>query len=47
MKHLAGTLNSMSVKMDEKEMEMAVLNGVQPGFKNVIVSLHALENEHR
>lgn len=39
------TVKSMDVTIDEKEVAMAVLNGMPPRFDNLIVVLDALGNE--
>ena len=44
-KQLAARLQSMSIEIDDKEIAMAVLNGLPPRFDNLIVALDALGNE--
>ena len=46
-KQLAGVLKSMSVNIDDKEMAMAVLNGLLTLFEALIVALDALGNEEK
>ncbi|CDF39892.1 unnamed protein product [Chondrus crispus] len=47
VKQLAARLQSMSVEIDDKEIAMAVLNGLPPRFDNLIVALDALGNEDK
>ena len=47
VKQLAGILKSMSVNIDDKEMAMAVLNGLPARFEALIVALDALGNEEK
>ena len=47
VKQLAGILKSMSVNIDDKEMAMAVLNGLPTRFEALIVALDALGNEEK
>ena len=47
VQHLAAVLRSMSVVIDDKEMAMAVLNGLPPRFDSLIVALDALGNEDK
>ena len=47
VKHLAAKLKSMSVHIDDKEMAMAVLNGLPSRFDSLIVALDALGNEDK
>ena len=46
-KQMAGILKSMSVNIDEKEIAMAVLNGLPTRFEALIVALDALGNEEK
>lgn len=45
IRQLASTLKSMGVEIDDKEMAMAVLNGLPERFNNLISALDALGNE--
>ncbi|CDF40831.1 unnamed protein product, partial [Chondrus crispus] len=47
VKQLAAILKSMSVNIDDKEMAMAVLNGLPARFEALIVALDALGNEEK
>ncbi|CDF37707.1 unnamed protein product [Chondrus crispus] len=47
VKQLAARLQSMSVEIDDKEIAMAVLNGLPSRFDNLIVALDALGNEDK
>ena len=47
VKKIAARLQSMSVEIDDKEIAMAVLNGLPPRFDNLIVALGALGNEDK
>ncbi|CDF77556.1 Retrovirus-related Gag-Pol polyprotein [Chondrus crispus] len=47
VKQIAARLQSMSVEIDDKEIAMAVLNGLPPRFDNLIVALDALGNEDK
>ena len=47
VKHLAAKLKLMNVHIDDKEMAMAVLNGLPPRFDNLIVAPDALGNEEK
>ena len=47
VKQLAATLQSMSVEIDDKEIAMAVLNGLPPRFHSLIVALDAPGNEDK
>ena len=47
VQHLASVLKSMNVDIDDKEMAMAVLNGLPPRFDSLIVALDALGNEDK
>ena len=47
VKQLAGRLKSMKVDIDDKEMAMAVLNGLTSRFESWVVALDALGNEDR
>ena len=47
VKQLAARLKSMSVIIDDKEMAMAVLNGLPSRFESLIVALDALGNEEK
>ena len=42
---LAGRLKSMKVEIDDKEIAMAVLNGLPARFESLIVAINALGNE--
>lgn len=44
---LASRLKAMSVVVDDKEMAMAVLNGLPDRFHSLIVALDALSNEQK
>ena len=44
---LAARLKSMNVDIDDKEMAMAVLNGLPARFESLIVALDALGNEEK
>ncbi len=46
IRQLASTLKSMGVEIDDKEMAMAVLNGLPERFNNLISALDALGNEN-
>ncbi len=46
IRQLASTLKSMGVEIDDKEMAMAVLNGLPKRFNNLISALDALGNEN-
>ena len=45
VKQLAARLKSMKVDIDDKEIAMAVLNGLPARFESLIVALDALGNE--
>ena len=47
VQHLASILKSMGVEVDDKEMGMAVLNGLPPRYDSLIVALDALGNEDK
>ena len=47
VKHLAAKLKSMNVHIDDKEMAMAVLNGLPARFDSLIVALDALGNAEK
>ena len=47
IQQLASTLKSMGIDVDEKEVAMAVLNGLPPQYENLIVALDALGNEDK
>ena len=47
VQQLASVLKSMDVDIDDKEMAMAVLNGLPPHYDSLIVALDALGNEDR
>ena len=47
VKELGARLQSMSVEIDDKEMAMAVLNGLPSRFDSLIVALDALGNEDK
>ena len=47
VQHLASILKSMGVEIDEKEMGMAVLNGLPARYDSLIVALDALGNEDK
>ena len=47
VQHLASILKSMKVEIDDKEMAMAVLNGLPARFDSLIVALDALGNEDK
>ena len=47
VQHLASVLKSMNVTIDDKEMAMAVLNGLPSRFDGLIVALDALGNEDK
>ena len=47
VKQLAARLKSMNVSIDDKEMAMAVLNGLPTRFESLIVALDALGNEDK
>lgn len=47
VKQLAARLKTMSVVVDDKEMAMAVLNGLPDRFHSLIVALDALGNEQK
>ncbi len=46
IRQLASTLRSMGVEVDDKEMAMAVLNGLPERFNILISALDALGNEN-
>ena len=45
VKHLAATLKSMKVEIDDKELAMAALNGLPSSYESLIVALDALGND--
>lgn len=47
VKQLAARLKSMNVNIDDKELAMAVLNGLPARFESLIVALDALGNEDK
>lgn len=47
VKQLAARLKCMDVDIDDKEMAMAVLNGLPEQFEGLIVALDALGNEEK
>ena len=47
VQQLASTLKSMGIDVDDKEVAMAVLNGLPPQYENLIVALDALGNEDK
>lgn len=47
VKHLAATLKSRSVIIDDKEIAMAVHNGLPSLFESLIVAFDTLENEEK
>lgn len=47
VQHLASVLKSMDLDVNDKEMAMAVLNGLPARFDGLIVALDALGNEDR
>ena len=47
VKQRAGRLQSMIVEIDDKEIPMAVLNGLPPRFDNLIFALDARGNENK
>ncbi len=42
VRKMASTLQSMDVTIDDKEMAMAVLNGLPPRFETIITALDAI-----
>ena len=47
VQHLASVLKSMKVDVDDKEVAMAILNGLPSSYDNLIVALDALGNEDK
>ena len=47
VQNLASILKSMGVEISDKEMGMAVLNGLPPKYDSLIVALDALGSENR
>ncbi len=47
VRHLAATLKSMDVDIDDKEIAMAALNGLPPTYEGLIVALDAPGNDDK
>ncbi len=45
VRKMASTLQSMDVTIDDKEMAMAVLNGLPPRFETIITALDAIGDD--